>query len=675
MMKQQPEHFELHEQEIHSAPETLIPNVLTQLGLNVTRKHKESSSASLLTSVQANDWQTRLAALEALHHQNAPIPHELLFHALHDEDASVRASAVRSLGKRDDSIATAELETALHDPDWHVRETAVLVLGEQVSPPIHLLELAQNDKDSMVREAATSMLRDRQTEDFTIRSLAPDELLQARSTMHFSRVIGYKNTIVWYIQGVRDKIAPRQSTQSGGFFENMTQHSGKGKQRQVMQVLEGVVAAIVVLGLVGSWFALTRGVHTSTQGYTGRTLSNKGTVLYHQDEMAPIANWTSNSKYVYIYDKQNTLLHFINVVTKQVTTIANPDLVAQHTTGKLATLTPDGLSICTVDNTGSALHIQIQSVLTNKILFNASYPKIVNTSTGIFSQWSNDGTRIALSSDNGIITIANVTLVQPLVVLKGVTTPANTLEWSHDDRLLLATTANGSMQAWNTVTGQRSFVVTVRSDTVGSYLQALSPDGKRVAIIPDYQSIQILDATTGKVMLTHHNVMSSQNAYYQWIDSTHIISTNGIVTSNTQRVQIWDVVSGHVTLDIPLNVGDGYSTSSTNKYIVTQSPNPTTFQVWDATTGRKVATHTSSSTYLPFSSLNEQYFITLSGGSDNKIEVWSATTGKTVATYYGSDNSVIIAQWSPDGKYLLSLSTNGRSNPVGATLDLWQAPR
>ena len=188
------------------------------------------------------------------------------------------------------------------------------------------------------------------------------------------------------------------------------------------------------------------------------------------------------------------MLHFVNVATKHVTTIANPDLVAQTTPGKLAALTPDGLSVCTVDNTGSALHIRVQSVLTNKVLFDTSYPKIANTSTGIISQWSNDGTRIALSSDNEIITIANVTTVQPLVVLKGNHTPAKTLEWSSDDRQLLATTADGIMQAWNTITEQRAFVVTIRSDTVSPYLQAFSPDGKHVAIVPDTQSIQILDA-------------------------------------------------------------------------------------------------------------------------------------------------------------------------------------
>lgn len=674
-MKQHPEHFESDKQQMHRAPETLIPNVLAQLGLESTYKNGAISSASLQKSLQANDWQTRLFALEAFHRQSESVPPELLVHLLHDEDASVRASAVRLLSKIDDSTAMSALETALHDPNWHVRETAVFALGQHISPPINLLLLAQNDEDSSVREAAAHVLREVQTEEFTMRSLTPDEVLQAQPNSRSHTTHGYMNNILQGIQNLGDRLVPNHYTRSTTSPQDMT--SRKKMQRPVMRVVEIVVAAMVVLGLAGSWFALTQAVHTSTQNRTGTARTIKGRILYHQNEMTPAVYWTSNSKYVYISDKQNTLLHFINVVTKEVTTIANPDVVAQTTTGKLAALTPDGLSVCTVDNTGSALHIRIQSVLTNKTVFDASYPKIAQSSTGIIAQWSNDGTRIALSSDNGIITIANVTKIEPLVVLQGVHTPAKALEWSHDDRQLLSTTADGIMQAWNTLTTQRQFVVTVRSDTVSPYQQAFSPDGKYIAIVPNEQSIQILDAATGKVVLTRHDVMSPPGAYYLWLDNTHIVSYNEIDPQHATHTQVWDVNSNRLTLDIPLPaIGGAYTTYAGRKYIVTPEPNHTsTFQVWDALTSHKIATHTSSSTYAPLNlSPNGKYFIITAGGGDNKIDMWSATTGRTVALYYGSDKNVMTAQYSPDGKYLLSLSTNGTVNPVGSTLDVWQVP-
>ena len=197
-MKQQPEHFESNQHTLHQAPKTLIPNVLAQLGLEGKSKNVDQSLASLPKNLQAEDWQTRLVALEARNHQGGPVPIEQLLLALHDEDVSVRAVAVRLLGKRDDSVAMTGLEEALHDSDWHVRETAVFALGEHVSPPAHLLILAQNDEDSAVRKAATSMLQDMQTESFTVRSLSPDEILRTQPNTRFSKAYDYRNSLLRY---------------------------------------------------------------------------------------------------------------------------------------------------------------------------------------------------------------------------------------------------------------------------------------------------------------------------------------------------------------------------------------------------------------------------------------------------------------------------------------------
>lgn len=656
---------------LHQAPKALIPDVLGHLGLEGKRKIVDRSLASIKKSLQAENWHTRLAALEALDQQNGDVPIEPLLFTLHDADASVRAVAVRLLGQRDESVAMTGLEEALRDPDWHVRETAVFALGQHVSPPIDLLVFAQNDEDSAVRKAATSILQDIQTESYTVRSLSPDKVQQTQSNPHFSKVYDYTNRLLRHIQGLEDRIVPRQHSQTNRNFIMSEEGDGKVKQRPVIRVLEVLVATLVVFGLVGSWFALTHGVRTSTQGHTGTTPSYKGTLLYHQDEMTPAVYWTSNSKYIYIHDKQDTVLHFINVATKQVTTIANPDMVAQTTPGKLATLTPDGLSVCTVDNTGSMLHVQVQSVLTNKILFDTSYPKIANINTRSNFQWSNDGTHIAISSNNGTITLLNVRIKQQPVVLKGANADVNVVTWSQDDQQILATTGDGLVLLWNATTGQRTLDIKVSVYATNQFWLQLSPDSKHIVLVPNDQTIQILDATTGAKVFTYHDVMEAQNVDFIWLDNTHIISVSENISPQEQHVQIWNATTGRVTLDVPIAANSRWTTSYNNKYVVTQAPDGITSQVWNATTGRKVTAHASSSTYLPGSSPNEKYFITTAGGNDNKIDMWSTTTGKTVTMYHSSDPSVISAMWSPDGKYLLSLSTNGRMNPVGSTLDLW----
>ncbi len=260
------------------------------------------------------------------------------------------------------------------------------------------------------------------------------------------------------------------------------------------------------------------------------------------------------------------------------------------------------------------------------------------------------------------------------VVLKGVNAIGNVVAWSLDDKQVLATTSDGLVVLWNTTTGRRTLDIRVPINATNTNSLQLSPDGKHIVLVPDNQTIQILDATTGAKLFTYHDVVGSQNVDFTWLDNTHIISVSENISPSKQHVQIWNALTGHVTLDVSIAADSKWNTSYNNTYVVVQAPDGTTSQVWNTTTGRKVTAHASSSTYLPSSSPNEKYFITTAGGDGNKIDMWRTTTGKTVATYYGSDNSVVSAQWSPDGKYLLSLSTNGRTNPVGATLDLWQTP-
>ncbi len=671
-MKQQPEQFESNKQTLHQVPETLIPNMLAQLGLEGTRKSANDSLASLIENLRVDDWQTRLIAVEALDRQTGPIPVEPLLRALHDEDASVRAVAVRMLGKLDNSDAMTGLEAALHDPDWHVRETAVFVLGQHISPPVEILTMAQHDEDIAVRRAATMMLQDIQIENTTMQPLPASATRHIHSHTLLSSISDYKNYTQLYIQRMGDKMMQREQVKSNRLDTTPQQQDSKEKQHPVMHALEAFIAVAVVLSIVGSWFALTHGVHTSTQGHRDTTVSNKGAFFYHQDEMTPEVYWTSNSKYIYIHDQQEKVLHFINVVTKQVTTIANPDKIAQTTTGKIAALTPDGLSVCTVDDTGSMLHVQVQAVITKKVEFDAFYPKLANINTSSNFQWSNDSTHIAISSNDGTITLLNVRTKQQPVVLKGANVHLNVVTWSQDDQQILATTSDGLVLLWNAPTGKRTLDIRVSVYATGTYSLQLSPDGKHIAFVPNDQTIQILDATTGAKLFTYQDAMDSQNIDFVWLDNTHIISVNEDISPGEQYVQIWNIATGRTTLDVPIAANSRWNTSYNNKYVVTQAPNATTSQVWNAITGREVTTHTSSSVYLPSSSPNEKYFITTAGGDDNKIDIWSAITGKTVAIYRSSDPSLVSAQYSPDGKYLLAISTNGRTNPVGTTLDVWQ---
>ena len=139
-MRQQPEQFEPDNS--NRAPDTLIPNVTARLGLDASNQNEPTSIEEIQEQLHADDWQIRLAAVEALGRQHTQLPVETLLAMLQDSDASVRAAIVRIVGHTNDEEQLKRLHVALHDPDWHVRETAIFVLGNSAYPPLELLVTA-----------------------------------------------------------------------------------------------------------------------------------------------------------------------------------------------------------------------------------------------------------------------------------------------------------------------------------------------------------------------------------------------------------------------------------------------------------------------------------------------------------------------------------------------------
>src|SRR6266568_2651703 len=114
------------ERQKHEAvPATLLPAVLSRLGLAGRRMAKRDQAVA----------------------------------ALQDEKSPVRVAAVRSLGERREASSLPLLVSALHDPAWEVRAAAVWALGAfgEYAPVEALLE-ALADEDGSVRAAALRVL-------------------------------------------------------------------------------------------------------------------------------------------------------------------------------------------------------------------------------------------------------------------------------------------------------------------------------------------------------------------------------------------------------------------------------------------------------------------------------------------------------------------------------------
>jgi hypothetical protein len=119
---------QLHSLEHVTVPASLLPSVLSRLGLGD------------MTSVSLTGGDKQLTALK-------------------DEEIPVRVAAVRSLEEYREASAVESLLAALNDSAWEVRAAAVWVLGKfGEQAPLEALERATDDEDGSVRAAALRTL-------------------------------------------------------------------------------------------------------------------------------------------------------------------------------------------------------------------------------------------------------------------------------------------------------------------------------------------------------------------------------------------------------------------------------------------------------------------------------------------------------------------------------------
>lgn len=261
-------------------------------------------------------------------------------------------------------------------------------------------------------------------------------------------------------------------------------------------------------------------------------------------------------------------------------------------------------------------------------------------------------------------------------------------------------------EIWSTNTGM-AFGVTI------------SPDGQRFAISPYFDFVQIRDIATGKVSVDFSNEkncgadlnilfspdggtiittraggghgypyetrISSWNTAKEkcigeiiedegWLSDISInhdgklivLSLSRIAGKENNQVHIWDLHTKQIICEIS---GDFVEFSPVNNFFATVNWTNKDIELWDAencTMIQKIGTdiQPTSLAFHPNSQL-------LASGGES-IQIWDINSGELVSEMTGLPNEVQELSFSPDGRYLLSVSP-GQSFGEKATLTLWEA--
>ncbi len=609
-----------------SAPPSLLPNVLQQLGLQGTSA-VPTQADTLVQALYHPEWRIRAAAVRKIGQLGSHTPLDPLLIALHDEHVSVRVTAVHALGQLGLRMPVERVLAMLHDEEWQVREAAVFslgTLGKQI-PTEPLLAVLQ-DTDMTVREAAKQTLQQiwLATSADDTRSQKEDIQSNSLSTQLF------KSTF----PSTPKKQNMRETDVQPGEYIPVPQsndiHPVLSKKRSRLWGRTAVsVAVLFVLVNVVAWTFIVQHLRPNrpNTSIVGSGPNSPVPSTHPANAPTPTPPFAPTPT-VALTGSVGTTLYNYSCQMDSIHSLA---------------WSPDGSRIGSTCSDATA-----RDAKTGKHVF--SYEQSSGSVLSI--AWSPDGTRIEASSQT--VKVWNATTGSLLVEFAPQTkqafvpsTHANPLTqtnpqsggnfvyssaWSPNGSLV-ASSVDGlaygyEVQVWNSQTGQLAFKLQPNANpTPSDYIESVnwSPDGKYISFMVD-RSVEVWSVATKKLVTTHDGGGNSA-----WSpDSKLIVSTEA-----NGSVAVWNAVTGVIIYTYHGHMKQQFGGATT--------------VAWSSD-GRRIA----------------------SGGSD--VQVWDATTGKNVYVYKGhgtaQDTSISALAWSPDSKYIASGDNIG---PYGGHVRVWKA--
>ncbi len=692
----------MRDEQQERAPGSLLPTLMSRLGLDITQAASEQTPLSL-----------RLNAL-----QQAPLA--TLLAALDDEDESVRAVALRALEQWGKQVPLERVLVCLNDSSWLVREATILTLeglGESASTSALL-----SDDNKFVRETAAFV------QQRTLKTIAYSTTIRNIRDAVFSTITAVDNFLLdtFHISGNEGRLMDSQGDIQRS--ENVATAEQRSNRRKVLGITGGVLAVVVVLGVVFSWLAVTQKLPFSS---TAQKKNLDVPLLTTTNEMqSPQIQWSSDSRYLIESDPYQ--LENVTVVNVNTKAEAQQDvfgLVANRTLsgngiGAVPQFnwTPDGryLINSSADNGTGQIAIEVWDVVAGHKLLSITYQDktILHkpTNSNDFSNLpqppptsiSPDDTRLAFGKSDGTIEIWDIMTAKKIATYRGDSSKIQGIQWSRQHQgILLSESMTGVVQTWDVATGKRLALLhaplikqvsygydgsgQINGQTLITVPTSvnLSADGTQMVAATSKNAFQIWNATTGQVVNTHTIALPSSSSYIDtayWLQNgTRLAILSSDSASQLRELRTLDNNTFHTELDVQIAAGGFYGFyefSPSGKYLVTESTDKKNMVVWDVTTGRQISMYSNGATLntvIEHSnelwSPDEHYIATLSKDEfahshNNTIQVWNVKTGKIVATYHSHSNQVLDVQWSPNGEYLASVSDGN----LGNVFEVWQAP-
>lgn len=182
----------------------------------------------------------------------------------------------------------------------------------------------------------------------------------------------------------------------------------------------------------------------------------------------------------------------------------------------------------------------------------------------------------------------------------------------------------------------------------------LSPDNSVLAIANGNQTLQLVDAVTGKLLTT-------STGHRSWVLDVAFRADGGAVatTSEDKTVRVWEVPSGRLIHTLTGHDGTTRRVAfSPDGSLIASTSDDRTVRLWSASDGKLLRTlkgHQGTVRGLAFRHDGKQL---VSSSEDKTVRVWEVDTGRELRVMRGHTDKVWRVAFSPDGSQVASMSAD-----------------